>query len=61
MGDWLDSEFGAGVLVGAGAVGLLVGLTGGMENRWLFIALSAVAVMAGIGAYCFHRLDKDAR
>jgi hypothetical protein len=61
MGDWFESEFGAGVLVGTGVVSLLVGLTGGTENRWLFIALSAVAMVAGIGTYCFHRFDKDAR
>lgn len=60
MHDWFESEFGAGVLAGAGAVSLLVGLTGGMANRWLFAALSAVAVVAGIGTYCFRRFDADA-
>lgn len=34
MTDWFDSEFGAGVVTGVGVVGLLLGLIGGMENRW---------------------------
>ncbi|WP_233874590.1 hypothetical protein [Paraburkholderia adhaesiva] len=61
MADWLESEFGAGVLVGIGGVGLLVGIGGGMEHRWLFIALSVVAMVAGTGVYCLLRFDKDAR
>lgn len=61
MDDWLESEFGAGVFAGVGGTGLLVGLGGGMENRWLFIALSALSMVVGVAAYCWLKFDKDTR
>lgn len=61
MADWLESEFFAGLMVGVGGLGVPVGLTVEMQNKWLFVALSVILVVGGIGVYCMLNLDKETR
>lgn len=57
MADWLESEFGAGLMVGVGGTGILTVLTTDMHHPWLFVAVSVVAMVAGTGMHCLLNLD----
>ena len=47
MVDFLDTEFGAGVIVGVGATGLAVALVESPAN-WLFVAGAVATLLSGL-------------
>ncbi|MBN3761112.1 hypothetical protein [Burkholderia sp. Ac-20365] len=61
MDDWLGSEFGAGVMIGMGILGVPVGLTVDMHNSWLFVAASATVAAIGLGRYWSLSKDRGER
>jgi len=44
-------------MFGVGGTGILVGLTTDTQHPWLFVAVSAVAIVAGLGMYCLLNWD----